>query len=159
MEPFHLTSPAFESGALIPSKYTCDGEQISPPLRFEGVPGGTQSLVLIMDDPDIPQAVKDDHGIEVFDHWVVFNIPPETTDVPEGEAFGTLGMNGAGSPAYVGPCPPPQFEPREHRYIFTLYALKGLLSFSTVPSKKEVFEALAPLLIDQTELIGRYARK
>ncbi|HET9641721.1 MAG TPA: YbhB/YbcL family Raf kinase inhibitor-like protein [Candidatus Paceibacterota bacterium] len=159
MEPFAVTSPAFEPGALIPEKYTCDGEQVSPPLRFAGIPGGTQSLALIMDDPDIPAAVKEERNIDVFDHWVVFNISPDTTDVTEGEQFGTLGLNGAQSPAYIGPCPPPQFEPKEHRYIFTLYALKDLVSFATVPTKKEVLEALEPLMIAKAELIGRYARK
>lgn len=160
MEPsFSLTSPAFEPGALIPSKYTCDGENVSPPLAISGVPGGTQSLVLLMDDPDIPKTVKEERGIEVFDHWVVFNIPPETAEVPEGEEVGTLGLNGVGAPAYTGPCPPPQFEPKEHRYIFRVYALKDLLSFATVPTKLQVQDAIAPLLLGQVELIGRYARK
>lgn len=159
MEPFTLTSPAFEPGALIPSKYTCDGENVSPPLRISGAPGGTQSLVLIMDDPDIPDVVKKDHGIEVFDHWVVFNIPPETADIAEGEQIGQTGLHGAGAPAYTGPCPPPQHEPKEHRYFFKLYALKDLLSFDTVPTKKQVEDALAPLLIERAELVGRYARK
>lgn len=158
MEPFSLTSPAFEPNGRIPSKYTCDGENISPPLLISGVPGGTQSLVLIMDDPDIPAEVKKSHGIEVFDHWTVFNIPPETTELPEGQEIGTPGLNGVGAPSYTGPCPPPQYEPKEHRYIFTLYALKDRLTFQEVPAKEEVINMLGPSLIGKTELIGRYSR-
>lgn len=158
MEPFSLSSSAFEPNGRIPSRYTCDGENISPPLRISGAPGGTRSFVLLMDDPDIPEQVKKERGIEVFDHWTVFNIPPETTEVPEGQEIGTPGKNGIGAPSYTGPCPPPQYEPKEHRYIFTLYALKDLLSFDAVPTKQQVLDALGPLLIDQTQLVGRYSR-
>jgi hypothetical protein len=161
--PFSLTSLAFENGGTIPAKYTCDGErQLSPPLSISGVPVEAKSLVLIMDDPDIPDAVKKSLGIEVFDHWTAFNISSQTQEIPEGAAadtVGTSGLNSAGREGYTGPCPPPEYEPSEHRYIFMLYALSSELHFDTAPTKQQVLDALAPRLLAQTELIGRYSRK
>lgn len=154
-----LTSSVFENNGRIPSKYTCDGVELSPPLTISGVPEGTKSFALIMDDPDIPEAVQQAHGIEVFDHWTVFNIPPETRKIPEGVAIGMAGLNGAGNAGYTGPCPPPQYEPKEHRYIFVLYALSDILQFEAVPTKNQVLDALAPVLLAKAELIGRYSRK
>lgn len=160
MEALTLTSTAFENNGRIPAKYTCDGErELSPPLLVSGVPEGAKSLVLIMDDPDIPAAVRESHGIEVFDHWTLFNIPPDTREIREGAAIGTPGLNGASSTGYVGPCPPPQHEPREHRYIFVLYALDGLLSFDETPTKQQVLDALAPMALAKATLIGRYSRE
>lgn len=154
-----LTSPAFEQNGMIPAKYTCDGErELSPPLAITGVPEKAKSLVLIMDDPDIPQEVKASRGIDVFDHWTVYNIPPETREVPEGATVGMPGLNGTGSEGYVGPCPPLQYEPREHRYVFKLYALSDTLNFDQPPTKRQVLDALAPLLLAEAELVGRYAR-
>lgn len=155
-----LTSPAFGNGGMIPAKYTCDGERkLSPPLMISGVPSGAKSLVLVMDDPDIPNEVKEAHGIEVFDHWMLFNIPPEAHEILEGQTVGSSGLNGSGSHGYTGPCPPPEFEPTEHRYIFTLYALKEMLKFDAPPTKQQVLDALAPILLEKAELVGRYARK
>lgn len=157
---FSLTSPAFKPNGIIPSRYTCDGDrELSPPLALAGVPEGTRSLALLMDDPDIPQAVKDARGIDVFDHWVLYNIPADTRELPEGADVGVAGLNGAGSQGYVGPCPPPEFEPKEHRYIFTLYALSGELAFNEPPTKQQVLDALEPMRIGKAELIGRYARE
>jgi len=159
MRTLSLTSPAFEHNGTIPAKYTCDGDrELSPPLAIGGVPEGTKSLVLIMDDPDIPQIVKDSHGIEAFDHWALFNIPPETRKIPEGDSVGTLGANTTGSASYTGPCPPSEHEPSEHRYIFKLYALGASLSLPAGATKEDILSALAPHLIEETELIGRYAR-
>ena len=159
MDIFTLTSSAFENNGKIPAKYTCDGERgLSPPLAISGVPEGTKSFVLIMDDPDIPEVFKESRGIDSFDHWTLYNIPAGTTDIPEGAVPGMAGLNGAGREGYTGPCPPPEHEPREHRYIFKLYALCDTLHFNESPTKQQVLDALAPLLINETELTGRYAR-
>src|SRR3989344_4580786 len=82
-----LTSPAFTEGGKIPSKYTCDGQNINPPLQFSDVPKGAQALVLVMDDPDIPDFAKEKFNIEVWDHWVIFNIPADTREIPEGKMY------------------------------------------------------------------------
>ena len=140
-------------------KYTCDGDQISPPLSISGVPEGTRSLVLIMDDPDIPDVFKKSTGIDAFDHWVLYNIPPEIKEIHGGTTVGLVGLNGAGKMTYAGPCPPPQYEPREHRYIFSLYALSETLSFASTPTAEEVRVAQKPYLLGETKLIGRYSRK
>lgn len=155
-----LTSSAFADKGMIPAKYTCDGaHDLSPPLLVSGVPAGAESLVLLMDDPDIPKEVQEARGIKVFDHWVAYNIPPHTTKIPEGGTVGVAGRNSAGSKGYTGPCPPPQYEPREHRYIFTLYALSKKLHFAEPPTKEQALAALAALTLAKAELIGRYARK
>ena len=153
-----LTSSAFENGGMIPAKYTCDGDRtISPPLEISGVPETVKSLVLIMDDPDVPKVL---HANGVFDHWVVFNMPADTKMIPEGGPVpGIAGANGAKTNAYTGPCPPPQYEPSEHRYIFKLYALSAVLALSAGATKEEVLDALASVKLEETELIGRYSRK
>ena len=153
-----LTSSAFENGGMIPAKYTCDGDRtISPPLEISGVPETVKSLVLIMDDPDVPKVL---HANGVFDHWVVFNMPADTKMIPEGGPVpGIAGANGAKTNAYTGPCPPPQYEPSEHRYVFKLYALSAVLALSAGATKEEVLDALASVKLEETELIGRYSRK
>lgn len=149
-----LTSTAFEAGGLIPSQYTCDGENVSPELRIENVPEGTQSFVLVMDDPDIPDAVKQSRGIEKFDHWTIYNIPGDTTLIPQGAVVGTGGKNSRGTLTYTGPCPPD----REHRYIFRLYALPQTLSFDTPPTLDALEQRAKDLMIESATLIGRYNR-
>lgn len=149
-----LTSPAFEDGERIPSKYTCDGENISPEFRIENVPEGTQSLVLVMDDPDIPDSVKESRGIEKFDHWVLYSIPPDTTIIPEGKSVGSEGLNSGGNAGYTGSCPPD----REHRYFFRLYALNGSLNFIQAPMLDEVETAAKSMAIESATLMGRYER-
>ena len=158
-----LTSPAFSGGGTIPSKFTCDGDRsVSPPLLISGVPEGAKSLALIMDDPDVPKIL---HADGVFDHWVLFNIPPETKEIPEGlpaqagGSAGTVGANGAGKNAYTGPCPPPQYEPSEHRYIFTLYALDTELPLTEGASKSEVLSAMQGHVISEVQLVGKYKRQ
>lgn len=152
-----LTSPAFENGGVIPSTYTCDDRRdLNPALSWSGIPAGTVSLALIMDDPDVPKAVKPDG---VFDHWTLFNIPPAVSGIPEGGSAGTPGANGAGRNAYTGPCPPPQYEPSEHRYFFRLYALDAELPLQTGASKEEVLAAMEGHIIGQGELMGRYKRR
>lgn len=155
-----LSSPAFSQNGTIPLKYTCDGgHKLSPPLTMTGVPAGAKSLVLIMEDPDIPQVAKNAIGADVYDHWVLYDIPANTAEVPEGTAVGTVGLNSNGTKGYVSPCPPTNYEPSEHRYIFTLYALDALLSLPSGATKAAVLTALAPHMIEKTELIGRYSRK
>lgn len=150
-----LTSPAFSENEVIPAKYTCDGENVSPPLSIAGVPEGTKSLVLLMDDPDVPKALKPDG---VFDHWVLYGIAPNTKEIPEGTVVGNQGLNGRGKDAYTGPCPPPQYQPREHRYFFKLYALDTTLTFIKVPTKADLEGALEGHTLESAELIGRYER-
>ena len=149
-----LTSPAFREGESIPSKYTCDGENISPELKIENVPEGTKSLVLVMDDPDIPDSVKKARGIEKFDHWALYNIPPETRIIPENEVVGTAGLNSRGEAMYTGACPPD----REHRYFFRLYALSDTLNFIKAPTLDELEIAAQGIMLEKATLMGRYER-
>ncbi|MEK7107353.1 MAG: YbhB/YbcL family Raf kinase inhibitor-like protein, partial [Patescibacteria group bacterium] len=151
-----ITSPAFEHNGRIPPKYTCDGGSISPSLAFSGTPENARSLALIMDDPDVPRVLRPDG---VFDHWVLFNILPATAGIGEGKSAGTAGANGAGKNAYTEPCPPPQYEPKEHRYVFTLYALDTTLALKDGAAKQEVLKAMEGHVIEQAELIGRYSRE
>ena len=153
-----LTSSAFKHNERIPSKYTCDGANILPPLSIGSVPEGTQSLVVLMDDPDIPEEVKEAQRIEKFNHFVLYNITPTTTEIAEGEIVGTAGSNSRSYGVYLGPCPPRQWEPTEHRYIFRLYALSGVLSFEGTPTLDEVEEAAQEQMIEKAELVGRYER-
>ena|SRR3989344_720632 len=151
-----LTSPAFEEGERIPAKYTCDGENISPPLKLEAVPEGAASFALIMEDPDVPREL---HPEGVYDHWVAFNIPAETEVLAEGEVIGLPGKNGRGEQGYRGPCPPPQYEPKEHRYFFRLYALDRELALPEGATKDEVLAAMSGHTLATAELMGRYSRK
>ena len=153
-----LTSPAFLHNELIPLKYSCDGENVNPSLLISNVPEGTQSLVLVMDDSDIPQELKEVHGIEKFNHWSIYNLAPDTSEIAEGEVLGAVGENSRGDQAYTGPCPPTEYEPTEHRYIFRLYALSGTLSFMKEPTLDEVEGAAKGMMIEKTELMGRYSR-
>ncbi len=152
---FSLTSPVFTDGGLIPEKFTCDADNVSPELRIQGVPEGTESLILVMDDPDIPESVKTARGIEKFNHWALYNIPKDTTVLPEGASIGTAGLNGRGDTAYTGPCPPD----REHRYFFRLYAVTGTLNFIKAPTLDEIETAGQGMMLASTTLMGRYVRK
>jgi Raf kinase inhibitor-like YbhB/YbcL family protein len=153
---FTISSQAFSENGPIPEKYTCDANlAVNPPLSVSGAPEGTKSLVLIMDDPDIPQSVKESMHINVFDHWIVFNIPPDTMAIPEGSVPpGIEGVNGAGVAGYAGPCPPD----REHRYFFKLYALDAMLPLTEGASRAEIEEAMQGHVLQAAELIGRYNR-
>ena len=147
-----IIQSVFESHQTIPAKYTCDGENISPPLNFLQVPAGTKSFVLIMDDPDAP------HG--TFDHWIVWNLPPKLREISEGaEELSKLlpppnfGMNGFKKPSYQGPCPP---SGKPHHYHFKLYALNVQLLLPDGSSKKDVEGAMKGHILDQAELVGIY---
>jgi|SRR3989338_2783889 len=150
-----LTSPAFTEGGKIPSKYTCDGQNINPPLQFSDVPKGAQALVLVMDDPDIPDFAKEKFNIEVWDHWVIFNIPADTREIPEGKnPPGKLGRNTGGNNTYGGPCPPD----REHRYFFKLYALDAELELPEGATKAEVEKVMKNHVLAEAKLMGMYER-
>ncbi len=143
-----LTSTAFEHNGLIPEKYTCDGQNFNPPLAILGVPANAKSLALIVDDPDASIAGG-------WDHWIIYNLPPTTTELKEGEPpLGLLGVGSSGNANYDGPCPPSG----THRYFFKLYALDTELALSIGASKTELETAMRGHIVDEVELIGRYAR-
>lgn len=145
-----LSSTAFDHKGFIPRKYTCQGANINPPLKIDDVPENTQSLALIMDDPDVPLSLRPD-GLYV--HWVVFNMSPTLGFIEEAAPpIGTHGQNTAGSNRYLGPCPPD----REHRYFFKLYALDTKLSVEAGVTKDELLKAMEGHILEQDELIGRY---
>lgn len=150
-----ITSPVFDVGGDIPSRYTCDGDQFSPPLSISGVREDAKTLVLIVEDPDVPKALRPDG---VFDHWVLFNIPAMTTDIQEGASAGVTGKNSAGGNEYVGPCPPKDYEPSTHRYFFRLYALDTELSLTEDATKADVQEAMGGHILQEALMIGRYKR-
>lgn len=155
MDEMKLTGPAFEGGGSIPAKYTCDGKNISPPLAITNVPEGARPLVLIVEDPDVPAAVRDE---QMFDHWVLFNIDPSTKEIAEHSAPGKQGANTSGKAQFTGPCPPPQFEPKEHRYFFILYALDTTIDEQEGATKEAVRAAMRGHIITKAELVGTYER-
>ncbi|MEP7307568.1 MAG: YbhB/YbcL family Raf kinase inhibitor-like protein [Acidobacteriota bacterium] len=144
-----ITSSAFAANAAIPSKYTCDGQGMNPPISFAGVPPKTQSLVLIVDDPDVPKNLMPSG---VFDHWLVWDLEPTSKGFAEGDGKG--GVNGMGQEGFMGPCPPD----REHRYFFKLYALDTKLTGVKIANKADLETAMNGHIIEKAELIGRYAR-
>jgi len=146
MKQLKITSPAFENNGLIPSKYTCDGQDINPPLRIEGIPEGTQTLALVLDDPDAPMGT--------WDHWIVWNIPP-TSKIEENSVPGTEGMNSFRRQSYGGPCPPGG----THRYFLKAYALDTKLALNPNSKKKDVEKAMQGHILAQGELVGLYKRK
>ena len=147
-----LSSSAFKNGGKIPSIYTCDGKDINPPLDIKGVPPETQSIVLIMDDPDVPPFVRED---QMWIHWVIYDIPPETQALKENTTPpGIQGTGTGGLQHYQGPCPPD----REHRYFFKLYALKSFLKLKPGATKEQVEGAMKGNILQKTELMGRYVR-
>ena len=146
MKDLSVKSPAFESGKLIPKKYTCDGQDINPPLTIEGAPKEAKTLVLIVDDPDAPSGT--------FDHWIVWNIPASTSKIGENTVPGTEGMNGARQMGYFGPCPPSG----THRYFFKVYALDSELSLRVGSKKKDVEKAMQGHILAKGELMGLYSR-
>ena len=149
-----LTSPSFGNGQTIPSRFTCEGENVHPELCIGNVPVGVISFALLMDDPDIPASVKENRGIDVFDHWVVFNIPGDVREITEAHVPpGVEGMNSAGQ-GYTGPCPPDG----EHRYFFKLYALDTMLALNKSATKALVEQAMKGHVIEKSELIGVYKK-
>lgn len=152
-----LESPAFAAMATIPARYTCEGVDVSPPLRWSGVPEGTQSLVLIVDDPDAPDPAKPKR---TWVHWLLYNIPPTAKGLPDGVSAGVLppgalqGRNDWNRNAYGGPCPPVG----QHRYFFKLYALDRSLTGLHDPDKDALLAAMQGHILAQGELIGTYQK-
>ena len=149
-----LVSPAFAHNDLIPSRHTCDGAGLSPPLVFSGVPAQAASLVLVCDDPDAVSGV--------WDHFLIFNLSPATPGLPEGlPAMDTYpdgsvsGKNSWGSTGYGGPCPPSG----THRYVFTLYALDAMLPLPPGAGKGNILRAAKGHILASATLIGRYGRR
>jgi Raf kinase inhibitor-like YbhB/YbcL family protein len=148
-----LFTSAFAPGELIPSKYTCDGENISPPLEWSDVPAATTSLALIVDDPDAPRGL--------FLHWLIYDIPPGENGLTEGIGLESdtaggakQGRNGFGKIGYGGPCPPGGV----HRYFFRLYALDSALNVPPRASREVVERVMRDHVVAEAELIGRYQR-
>jgi len=154
MAAIKVSSPAFENEAMIPAKYTCDGRDISPPLSWEGLPQGAKSIALISDDPDAP--------VGTWVHWVMWNIPPDKTGLPEsmpkdgeladGTRQGTTDFKRTG---YGGPCPPGGV----HRYYFKVYALDAMLEPAAGATKAQLLKAMEGHILAKGELMGRYTRR
>jgi len=143
-----ITSPEFSHHGIIPPKYTCDGEDINPPLLIEEVPGEAKSLVLIVDDFDAPAGT--------WVHWLVWNINPKVREIAENSVptDGVLGINDFGKLEYGGPCPPGG----THRYFFKIYALDTILDLPKGAKKDELEKAMANHILDRGELMAKYSR-
>ena len=142
-----LTSPAFNDGEAIPVEYSCDGDDVSPDLDWFGIPDGTQSLALIMDDPDAP--------VGTWVHWVLYNIPGDIPGLQKGiTGVGLDGTNSWSRTGYGGPCPPGG----THRYFFKLYALDTDLDLEAGASKEALLAAMEGHVLGQAELMGTYSR-
>jgi len=149
-----LTSSAFKDGDMIPSRYTCDGEEVSPALAWSGAPEGTKSIALISDDPDAPMGT--------WVHWVIFNIPPDSRGLPEDVSRdktlrdGSIqGINDSREIGYGGPCPPSG----THRYYFKIYALDTRLKLSPGITKNQLLEAMKGHVLGEGQLMGKYKRR
>ncbi len=154
---FSLTSPAFAAGQDIPIDYTCEAGDVSPPLTWSGVPAGTKSLALVVDDPDAPDPAAPKM---TWVHWVLYNLPPTATGLPQAVATdelppGTLcGTNDWKRTGYGGPCPPIG----RHRYFFKLYALDTLLPDLKHPTKAQLEQAMEGHILGKAELMGYYQK-
>jgi hypothetical protein len=152
-----LSSAAFPDQGVIPARYTCEGQDVSPPLAWSGVPPGTESLVLIVDDPDAPDPSAPK---TVWVHWVVYNIPAPLDRLAEGASPGSLpdgareGLNDWKQPGYRGPCPPIG----RHRYFHKLYALDAMLPDMGPITRKQLETAMESHVLGTAELMGTYQR-
>lgn len=153
----NISSPAFTHNSSIPAQYTCDGANVSPPLAVSGAPQGTQSLVLIHDDPDAPMGTLRQGSEQAWVHWLLWNIDPQTREIPEGgvPAGAVEGTTSFRKTGYGGPCPPSG----THRYFFKLYALDVMLDLPPTAHIEQLEAAMAGHVIAQAELIGLYTRK
>ena len=153
-----LTSTSFSDGNSIPSIHTCDGPDISPPLSWSGLPPATKSLALIVDDPDAPDPAAPQ---KTWVHWILYDIPADTTGLPQGARPENLppgtreGLNDWKKSGYGGPCPPVG----RHRYFFKLYALDTMLPGLGKPAKAQLEQAMQGHVLERAELIGLYQRK
>jgi len=147
VKKMNITSPVFANNQMMPAKYTCDGDNINPPLQISGIPATAKSLALIVDDPDALQGT--------FVHWVVWNISPATTSIAEKSVPGDEGMNGFGKKGFGGACPPSG----THHYHFKVYALDTQLNLQEKTTKADLEEAMKGHILSQAELIGLYTRQ
>lgn len=148
-----VSSAAFEEEGMIPGKYTCDEDDVSPPLAWDSIPEGTKTLALICDDPDAPMGT--------WVHWVLFNLPGDISDLPENipperelESGAKQGTNDFGRIGYGGPCPPGG----THRYYFKLYALDAKLDLEAGAKKPQLLEAMEGHILAEGQLMGKYSR-
>jgi len=148
MAEFALESDAFQNAQAIADRHTCDGEDVSPPLRWTNVPEGTRSLALVVDDPDAPGGV--------FTHWIAWGLDPAAGGLGEGEPAPAEGRNDFGTTGYRGPCPPPGHG--RHRYVFRLYALDTEFELGAGAAKVDVEQAIEGHVLTTAELVGTYER-
>ncbi len=144
-----IESFAFQNNGEIPSRFTCEGENINPELLFKEVPRETKNLALIMDDPDAPNGT--------FVHWVMWNIPPKITEINQGSEpiDAMVGLNGVGKNEYIGPCPPNGM----HHYFFKLYALDAMIELSKNTNAFDLKKIMEGHVIERAELVGLYEKK
>jgi Raf kinase inhibitor-like YbhB/YbcL family protein len=156
-KPFQLTSPRFQEGETIPIAFTCEGEDKAPPLHWEEVPSGTRSLALIVEDPDAPDPL---HPQLTWCHWILYNLPPGTRDLPEGAVPELLprgareGLNDWHRSGYGGPCPPIG----RHRYLHRLYALDIVLPDLSIPTRARLLAAMQGHVLAEARLTGTYEK-
>jgi Raf kinase inhibitor-like YbhB/YbcL family protein len=148
MSEFALESDAFANAQAIPSRHSCEGEDVSPPLRWSNVPEGTRSLALVVDDPDAPGGV--------FTHWLAWGLDPTAEELGEGDSAPNEGRNDFGASGYRGPCPPPGHG--RHRYVFRLYALDADPELAAGAAKAELEQAIEGHVLTIAELVGTYER-
>jgi Raf kinase inhibitor-like YbhB/YbcL family protein len=148
MAEFALESSAFENAQAIPGRHSCEGEDVSPPLRWTNVPEGTRSLALVVDDPDAPGGL--------FTHCIGWRLDPAAAGLGEGESAPGEGRNDFGTTGYRGPCPPPGHG--RHRYFFRLYALDTDIGLAAGAAKAELEQALEEHVLTTAELVGTYER-
>jgi Raf kinase inhibitor-like YbhB/YbcL family protein len=155
--PFSMTvaSDAFAEGASIPPEFTCDGDNVSPPLRWDGAPEGAKAFVLIVDDPDAPGGT--------FDHWLVYDIPPGIASLEQAASPGGAlpagarqGRNGFGKSGYGGPCPP---KGGPHHYVFRIFAVDAPLGLEAGARSRQLLEAMQGHVLAQGQLVGLYQRR
>lgn len=153
VETLQVRSPAFEAGGVIPQKYACNGENISPPLAWEPGPQGTRSIALIVDDPDAPRGT--------FVHWVLYDLPANTQELPENMPRDKAlpdgakqGVNSVDSIGYTGPCPPSG----THRYFFKVYALDAMTNLPPGRSKADLLQTLEGHILAQGQIMGTYRK-
>lgn len=147
-----VSSPAFNEGSFIPPKFTCDGEDLSPPLNFGNVPADAKELVLVIDDPDAPNGN--------WNHWLIWGLEPSLTRIKENELphKAILGSNDFKRLKYGGPCPPSGISPGTHRYFIKLYALDTNLTLAEGSSRTLLLEAIKGHVIEEAQLMGKYKR-
>jgi hypothetical protein len=144
-----VTSTAFEAGAPIPSKHTCEGDDVSPALQWSDPPEGTKSFALLCDDPDAP--------VGNWSHWVLWNVDRTARGLEEASTAGVSGQSDFRRPGYGGPCPPKGHGP--HRYFFEVYALDSTLDLRESAKKKQLEKAMEGHVLARGELMGRYERR